>query len=467
MEQVRKPTDEQMQTLQVWRVRALVRMPYLASMIYALRVLDAPGLGTFAVDDHLRLYVDFAAVAGFTEDEGGQALLHEASHLLARHAEQAHSYGVRPDEQSLFGAAADLSINDDLRDGGCSMFVDGGRFLLPSTYGLPDHRTVLFYFDEMRRQVQSQTRASAGGGQDEEPGSSGRSDSGQRTGGESGDGDGGGPEGFEPFDGCGSGSGGPAAACELPITDDAGGHAPAASPAEREVVDIAVAAAITEYAAKGRGRVPAGLLSFAEQVMTPSVTPWQQVLASHFRRAVATKAGPFDADPSRRHRRRHRQIITDGRGKVTGRVVVPGTYTPDLTAEAIRDTSGSMSDHDLGVVTREIEAIAAKAGIRGNALRVTDVDAAVQHSTTFRGRGSLKQVHGRGGTSMTVGIEAACERRPRPAVIVVLTDGGTDWPQVKPPVPVVVALVAPEAYMESLRGSVPSWAKVVCIPASE
>ena len=43
------------------------------------------------------------------------------------------------------------------------------------------------------------------------------------------------------------------------------------------------------------------LSEIAEEVLAPSKTPWQQVLASHIRRAVAAKTGAFDIDRSRRH----------------------------------------------------------------------------------------------------------------------------------------------------------------------
>jgi hypothetical protein len=45
-----------------------------------------------------------------------------------------------------------------------------------------------------------------------------------------------------------------------------------------------------------------------------------------------------------------------------------------------------------------------------------------------------------GGTDMTVGIDAALAIRPRPNVIVVLTDGSTTWPDSAVSVPVVAGI---------------------------
>jgi hypothetical protein len=56
------PTGENLDNLMAWRALALQQLPYQASMLLSLRVLDAPGLGTFAVDPFHRLYIDLEAV---------------------------------------------------------------------------------------------------------------------------------------------------------------------------------------------------------------------------------------------------------------------------------------------------------------------------------------------------------------------------------------------------------------------
>lgn len=437
-----EPTAEHELSLQTWRALALRRMPYLPAVLFSLRVLNAPGLGTFAVDQGHRLYVDFDHVAKtFTDDQAAQALLHESVHLLAGHADQATTLGVDEEGRRVFNIATDLSINDDLRDGGCEIFADGGRFLLPSTYDLPDYRTPAFYLDKLQ-QLMHQQGAGAGSGQagEGEP--------------QAGDGD-------EPYSGCGSGAGGQPAPGELPADDDFAGKAPAASSIERKRIAVETAAKITEHASRGRGKVPGGLVEWAKDVLTPSPTPWEQVLASFVRRGVAARPGPFDVDRSRRHRRRHRQTISTAEGVVVGRLVIPGTFTPTPSIEAIRDTSGSMSTQDLTVATREVVAIAKTIGIRGPDLVITDVDARAYESVQYTGASTLAKISGRGGTDMRVGIEAAVARRRRPTVIVVLTDGGTPWPADKPPIPVVVVLVGPPADTARRRAQVPTWARVV------
>ncbi len=78
----RPTTPAQDAILALWRAKALERMPYFAPILFSLRVLAAPGLGTFAVDAKHRLYVDFEAVAAWSALENAEALLHECGHLF-------------------------------------------------------------------------------------------------------------------------------------------------------------------------------------------------------------------------------------------------------------------------------------------------------------------------------------------------------------------------------------------------
>jgi predicted metal-dependent peptidase len=416
----RPTTAAQEAELALWRAKALERMPYFAPILFSLRVLDAPGLGTFAVDARHRLYVDFGAVASWSALENAEALLHECGHLFRDHAARAEARGVRDGEYTVWNIAADAMLNLDLVQAGCRTL--GQKGILPAKLGLPDGRTTEWYFDQLRPKLGPDT-ASQGAG--------------------------------KPYAGCGSGAGAAPAPGEIDGVGD--GAAQGASDVERELVRINTAAAIRQHAEqRGRGSVPGGLLQEAEQVLSPPKVPWQQVLAPAIRRAVASRAGHYDVDPSRRHRRRHRVDIAPGR-----RAVYPGTYSPTPTLVLIRDTSASVSDTELERYTSEVVGIATGMGIRGRDLRVMDVDAAVQHTADYAGAAGLARVHGRGGTDMRVGIAAALDLKPRPHAIVVFTDGETHWPDTKPVVPLVVCLVGDTA--EAAASRVPEWAVALAV----
>ncbi|GAB3175973.1 VWA-like domain-containing protein [Myceligenerans halotolerans] len=425
-------------------------MPYMASMLFSLRFVDAPGLGTFAVDAAHRCYIDFDAVVPLGPGYCGQALLHECSHLFADHAALAEDLGLEPGMRHVWNVAADAAINDDLRDGGCEMFDDDNPYglVLPASLSEPDHQTPHYYYRSLQDRLQGagapQERSHHEGGT---PG--GSSDVGHGNG----------------WSGCGSGSGGIPAPCELGEEDDLGGAAPRATGSERARVRVSVAAAIREAAARARGSVPGGLVEHADLVLTPPLVPWQKVLGRTLRGAVRARAGATAESYRRRNVRRHeaRVLAPGGAGK---RLVLPALVDPVPRVHVVRDTSGSMSSDDLNAVTSEIVGIARRMRVQGEDLVITDVDAVVHESRRYGRPSGLAETVGRGGTDMREGIAHALSARPRPSVVVVMTDGYTPWPARQTSrVPVIAAIVNPAP--DDAAASVPDWIRTVPIPLKE
>ncbi|ACV79017.1 vWA domain-containing protein [Nakamurella multipartita] len=425
------PTEDQHRALSRWRALALDQMPYMASMLFALQCSNFSGVDSFAVDRRMRLYVNFAALAGepvmWTDTMCAQALLHECCHLFHEHAERAGDAGVGPNDHDRWNTAADAEINDDLRDAGCAELAAYG--ILPASLGQPDHRCAEIYYAATPASPPTPRGAGAPAGQ---PGAASG----------------------EPYQGCGPGAGGgpiPGAPGddETEADDSAGAGV---GPVERRRVRIATAASIRDHAAiRGRGSIPAGLHERAAETLAPPTVPWQQVLRADLAAAAACRRGNTDADWTRRSRRRRNVRLG------AGRVVYPGTYSPQPRIAAVRDTSGSMSASDLAAVTAEIVGIAAALGIRGRDLRVLDVDAAVHEVVEYQGAVSISQVRGRGGTDMRVGIDAALSLRPAPSAVVVLTDGETPWPGQPARVPVIAAIVGQRTTQP------PNWVRTVRI----
>jgi predicted metal-dependent peptidase len=121
-----------------------------------------------------------------------------------------------------------------------------------------------------------------------------------------------------------------------------------------------------------------------------------------------------------------------------------------------------MHEQLLARALAEVEGLLARGGLRQAQVRVLAVDTNV-HAVRQVSRASQVELAGGGGTDMGVGIEAAAALRPKPSVIVVLTDGFTPWPE-RPPqgVKVVIGLLSDQmSPMEQFEP--PEWARTVHI----
>ena len=238
---------------------------------------------------------------------------------------------------------------------------------------------------------------------------------------------------------CGSG-------CDGRPRDWDGGAAP--PPWLRRLVQVQTAQSISEHAQREPGTVPAGLLRWAEQLLRPAVD-WRRALAAEIRMAVASIAGLVDYSYRRPSRR---ASVVDG-------VILPTLRHPVPELAVVCDTSGSMSEDLLARALAEIDGLVrALGGRRGVPVLACDT---VVHTVARVTSGSRVQLTGGGGTDMGAGIAAAVTRRPRPDVIVVLTDGYTPWPERPPPARVVVGLIRPDQAHGEWEP--PAWARTVKI----
>jgi predicted metal-dependent peptidase len=213
--------------------------------------------------------------------------------------------------------------------------------------------------------------------------------------------------------------------------------------AEGDLIRQAVAEEVRRRSRAGETLAP-GLERWAEEFLHPRVD-WRRVVAAAVRLGLTNVAGRVDYTYARLSRR---SATPTGR-----RVVLPSLVQPVPRVAVVVDTSGSMSPRLLGMALAEVRGI-----LRGNgvaAITVLSCDTAV-HTTQRVFAASDVRLYGGGGTELGTGLAAAAALRPKPQVVVVLTDGMTPWPAERPPVDrVVVALLGAE------RGGEPAWAQVV------
>ncbi len=217
-----------------------------------------------------------------------------------------------------------------------------------------------------------------------------------------------------------------------------------------DLLRLGVAAEIQQTAKREPGTVPAGWLRWAESVL-PSKIDWRRVLGAEVRRAVAAVSGNVDFAYDRPSRR----------VDPASPILLPRLYRPLPRVAIVCDTSGSMHERLLARALAEIEGVLAKAGLRNSDVRVLAVDAAV-HAVRRVTRAADVQLAGGGGTDMGTGIAAAAALRPKPSIIVVLTDGYTPWPD-EPPrgTRVVVGLLSEGGFPS--QWFPPAWARTVVI----
>ncbi|RSS80022.1 VWA-like domain-containing protein [Streptomyces sp. WAC06614] len=394
------------------RLQAARARPYLATALFALHVVESWRVPTMGVDPYWRCYVSPAFVTATPVEELAGVWVHEVSHLLRDH----HGRGDRlareqgmtgPGDRLRTNIAADCEINDDIFGDGLAEPRDA---VTPRRLGLPTGRLMEEYVREFVLGRSSQR--------------------------------------LNWLD-CGSGADGLDRPWDL---GPDGAHG--LSEQERDAVRFRVAQGIT-----GRpGSSPEGWRRWAEEAFHPP-QPWRDLLGAAVRSAASAAGAGEDYSYGRPSRRS---------------AGLPGAVLPSLRrrpprVSVIIDTSGSVSDAELGSALLEVAAISRSVGGRRDQVTVIPCDAAARLVHPLC-RGEGIPLVGGGGTDLRTGFARALRTRPGPDVVVVLTDGQTPWPDRRPPCRTVVGLFPrhhgrPAAWIEEdpeyVPDGPPDWARVV------
>lgn len=395
------------------RLYAARARPYLATALFALNPVESHSVPTMAVDRHWRCYVSPVFVAQMSEEDLASVWVHEVSHLLRDHHGRGERYAARhelsgPAERLRMNIAADCEINDDAYGDG---LVQPRGAIRAEFLGLPDGELMEEYLGRFRLGAHTQNMV---------------------------------------WLDCGSGADGSARPWDLGAD---GAHGLTAQ--ERDAVRFRVAQGI-----KGSpGNVPDGWRRWAQETFHPP-QPWRQLLGAAIRSAAT---GPGAGEDYSYGRPSRRSAGLPG-------VIVPSLRRRPPTVCVIIDTSGSVSDSELGSAIVEVAAIGRAVGNRRDLVKVLPCDAAATVVHTLCRAEGIALIGG-GGTDLRTGFARALRTSPRPDVIVVLTDGQTPWPSGRPPCRTVVGLfprpaggwTVPRDDPEFTTLSPPDWARVVDI----
>ena len=392
------------------RLHAVRVRPYLATALFALHTVESRRVPTMAVDRHWRCYVSPAFVDRTPLEELAGVWVHEVSHLLRDHHGRSDRFAVNhgltgPAERLRMNIAADCEINDDVAGEGLVLPADAVQPVL-----LRLHKGELM--EDYLRQFQLGPFTQAMAWLD-----------------------------------CGSGADGLQREWDLG-PDGADGL----TEQERDAVRFRVAQGITAR----QGNIPKGWRRWAEEAFQPP-QPWRDLLGAALRAAIS---GPGVGEDYTYGRPARRSASLPG-------VVMPSLRRRPPRVCVIVDTSGSVSDAELGSAIVEIAAIVRAVGGRRDLVSVLSCDAAA-HVTGPLCRAEGLPLVGGGGTDLRTGFAKALHTGPRPDVIVALTDGQTPWPDARPPCRTVVGLFprqrpANEDNPNYMPDTPPAWARVVTV----
>ncbi|MFH9692291.1 vWA domain-containing protein [Streptomyces globisporus] len=393
------------------RLQAARARPYLATALFALHTVESREVPTMAVDRYWRCYVSPGFVARTPVEELAGVWVHEVSHLLRDHhgrsdrvAEQRGLTG--PGDRLRMNIAADCEINDDVYGDGLARPKGAVH---PSTLHLQSGELMEDYLYQFRLGPRTQNLA---------------------------------------WLDCGSGADGLERGWEL---GPDGAHGLSAH--EQDAVRFRVAQGIT-----GRpGNASKGWKRWAEQAFHPP-QPWRELLGAAVRSAASGPGAGEDYSYGRPSRR-----STGLRG-----VVLPSLRRRPPRVSVVIDTSGSVSDAELGSALLEVAAISRAVGGRRDLVTVLACDAATRVVHPLCQAEGIPLVGG-GGTDLRTGFAKALRSHPRPDAIVILTDGQTPWPSAQPACRTVIGLFPRDhrrgAWNEDNPDYVPrrppAWARVV------
>jgi predicted metal-dependent peptidase len=399
------------------RIIAQSKWPYLATILYSLKLVDSKNIQTLAVDDGWRLYFSPEFVLRHDAETLATMVLHEAMHCLLQHGPRFAALNQPMVLHPNWNIAGDLGINETL-DGARMPWgeFEPVRFVQMLEMGIkPDMSSEQIYFRILKYLEEN-------------------------------------PDKAHWVEDCGSVSGGGSREYELPRSDV---DYAAVKYDQQDVLRDQAAQAITDHSKRFPGSVPGSLVRWADELLHPKVN-WRKELAGSFRASLSNISGRKDYLYTRPSRRQG--AMRQGNFEL----ILPAMRKPAPPPVAvIVDTSGSISRKDIVDFLSEVDGIARANGV-AHGLYVIPCDAAIGPIQKIKSRGMIESLElpGGGGTDLVFGIEAACKITPIPRVLIIFTDGYTPWPgEINQKVDKAIVCLT----TDGAKSDVPDWAEVIMI----
>jgi predicted metal-dependent peptidase len=402
--------------LTVARYIAVRKAPYFAHALFRTPVITTPAVPVAAMDMYGRMYINPQMIENWKPEQIATVLVHEMFHFLNEHFNRK---GAR--DQKRWNIATDMEIANTL----CAMDFRLDTpipHITPEQYNLPDNQLAEEYYDMLKDETDNGDADGDGNG--------------SGNGNENNDGNSSRNSGGHPS---GSASDGTDKPWELP-PDDA--EYPGLGDTERELLRREVARAIEQHF-KDKGSVPLGLERLCTRIRRKNEVDWRTLLRRAVKQTIYIR-GSGDQFSYRRPNRRRQD----------SNFIFPSLERIRPNVAVVIDTSGSMDSAELQKAVQEVDALLQE--IRSE-ITVLSVDAEVHTVQRIRNANHV-QLEGGGGTNMMVGIRTAARLKQKPNLIIVITDGYTDWDAQRPlkTPPVITVLTnknstTPPAWIHSVR----------------
>jgi hypothetical protein len=185
-------------------------------------------------------------------------------------------------------------------------------------------------------------------------------------------------------------------------------------------------------ALKDCGKGAGGHRRWAENILNPPVDPAAKLL-NLVRRYCDMTVGMGERSYRRPSRRNGNPNMA-----------IPSNVAPLPRITVIVDTSGSMSQDDLGLALGMIRKVLNSFRIR-DGIKVITGDAKGQTKQLCLSDPRRVELTGGGGTNMARIVAEALQTRPQPQMILVCSDGWTLWPTEDPGIPIVACITRKRA----------------------
>lgn len=415
---MKKPNDEELaeQKIALARIILKARAPYFSHIFFGFVPVAVPGLDTMGVTKNLVLYYDPAWIRTIDSPEKiAGALFHECTHVPGQHCDRCTELELHKipgsicscddcsENRKLAGIAADWTINQNNREAG--WVLPDGKGTYPEDKGHPNGLILEKYYELLKKEKgkkggqpagKSGEKSDPGQQQDQGDGSTNTADSPKTPGIGTG--------------GCGGIAGNPRP-FEKELDEKYG-----RSEIEQLAIIKQTAQAVKDHIAQhGRGSVPGHIVESVEKSLDHrSKIRWQKELDVILKKCCGRiEAGGTDFSMARPSKRSHaRQQLRPG--------LV--SYQPEVCF--IEDTSGSMGKKQILECTVQMVGILKSLGIESAWFIQADTTVAAP-PRKIRVRDLLRtmEIHGRGGTDFDEALRAAEKLKPKPDIIIYLTDG--------------------------------------------